>query len=116
MYYILYRGVRDNDFRASGSGNFIFKEEIPNGILDFAEEVFEYLDVPNLSIDVGYDGNNFYLFEFQALYFGTTTIEKSPFYFTKKDSTWSIQREKSELEKEYVNSIVNYIERIELKK
>jgi len=108
-YYILYRGVRDNDFRASGSGKFEFKEEIPHGILDFAEKIFNYFNVPNLSIDVAFNGKEFYLIEFQAIYFGTTTIDKSPFYFTKENSKWVIHKEKSFLEKEYVESVIDYI-------
>jgi len=110
-YYILYRGIRDNDFRASGSGKFIFKEMIPDGILDFAEEIFNYFDVPNFSIDIAFNGNNFYLLEFQAVYFGTTTIEKSSFYFMKVNDTWEIFKENSELEKVYVDSIVKFINR-----
>ncbi len=110
-YYILYRGIRDNDFRASGSGKFIFKEIIPDGILDFAEEIFNYFDVPNISIDIAFSGNNFHLFEFQAVYFGTTTIEKSSFYFMKGNDRWEMFKEKSELEKEYVDSIVKFINR-----
>ena len=45
------------------------------------------------------------------VYFGTTTIEKSPFYFTKKNSKWILHDDKSELEKTYVDSIVKYIEK-----
>lgn len=108
-YFILFRQNRDNDFRASGSGKLEFRENIPDGILDFSKHIFDDFDVPNLSIDVGFDGFTYYLIEFQAIYFGTTTIEKSPFYFTKENSKWVINIEKSNLEKEYVNSIIQYI-------
>jgi len=108
-YYILYRGVRDNDFRASGSHKFIFKEDIPDGILDFAKLIFDILNVPNLSIDVAFDGNKFHLLEFQAIYYGTTTIVKSPFYFNQINNKWEIIKETSILEKIYVESIVNFI-------
>jgi glutathione synthase/RimK-type ligase-like ATP-grasp enzyme len=108
-YYILYRSTRENDFRASGSGHFLFKEEVPNGILDFAESVFYSFNVPNLSIDVAFDGENFYLLEFQSVYFGTLTIEHSPFYFAKENSQWIMYNEHSSLEKEFVNSVSLYI-------
>ncbi len=108
-YYVLYRGTRRNDFRASGSGKFQFREDLPCGILDFAENVYDSFDVPNISIDVAFDGKNFYLVEFQAIYFGSTTIQKSPFYFTKNKSRWVIHKDKSIIEKEYVDSIVGYI-------
>ena len=110
-YYILYRGVRKNDFRASGSGNFYFNKDVPSGILDYAKNIFRKFNVPNLSIDVGYNDDKFYLMEFQMIYFGTTTIEKSPFYFTKENSKWILHDDKSELETTYVYSIVKYIER-----
>lgn len=110
-YYILYRGVRKNDFRASGSGKFYFNKELPSGILDYAENIFRKFNVPNLSIDVGYHDDKYYLIEFQMIYFGTTTIEKSPFYYTKENSKWVLHDDKSELEKTYVDSIVKYIEK-----
>lgn len=108
-YYILYRGVRKNDFRASGSGKFYFNKKLPNGILDYAEHIFRYFNVPNLSIDVGYHNGEFFLIEFQMIYFGTTTIEKSPFYYKKENSKWTLHNKMSELEKTYVDSIVKYI-------
>jgi hypothetical protein len=110
-YYVLCREVRDNDFRASGSGKFIFREDIPSGLLNFAEEIFKHFEVPNLSIDLAFDGMDFFLLEFQALYFGTTTIEKSPFYFFRKNGDWRIVKEKSELEREYVASVISFIEK-----
>lgn len=110
-YYVLFRKNRDNDFRASGSGKFKFQNELPDGILNFAKNIFLDFDVPNLSIDVAFNGNEFFLIEFQALYFGTTTIEKSPFYFIEDNSKWVLKNEKSILEKEYVRSIIQYIEK-----
>lgn len=108
-YYILYRKTRKNDFRASGSHRFEFKEDMPEGILDFAENIYRSFDVPNLSIDVAFDQKEFYLIEFQAICFGTLTMEYAPFYFMKEKSKWIIHRDKSVLEKEYVDSIDLYI-------
>ena len=64
-YYVLYRGVRDNDFRASGSGKFEYIEKLPEGFLDYCEKIYNFFNVPNLSIDIGFDGKQFYLFEFK---------------------------------------------------
>lgn len=108
-YYISCRETRKNDFRASGSGKVIFREDIPEGILDFAKNAYHCFNVPNISIDVAFDGKEFYLIEFQALYFGSQVVEHSPFYFTKENSRWIIHKGKSILEKEYVNSIDLYI-------
>ncbi len=107
--FVLYRGNRDNDFRASGSGKFLFRDDLPEGILEYAYSIQNYFDVPNISLDIAYDGKRFYLLEFQFLYFGTTTLEKSHHYFHRINSEWQLKRDKLELEEVYVKSIVDYI-------
>jgi len=107
--FVLYRGNRERDFRASGSGKFIFRKDLPDGLLDFAFEIKNHFKVPNISLDIGFDGKKFHLIEFQFLYFGTTTIEKSPFYFEKYDNSWLLNKGKCELEKVYVDSIVGLL-------
>lgn len=109
--YVLYRGNRNNDFRASGSGNFEFLKIVPDGLLDYAKDVKEFFDVPHISLDIGFDGQQFHLLEFQFLYFGTTTLEKSPHYFIKSDDSWKIIEEKSDLETIYAESILDFIEK-----
>jgi glutathione synthase/RimK-type ligase-like ATP-grasp enzyme len=110
--YVLYRGNRKNDFRASGSGKFNFVEDLPQGMLDYAYSIKEFFKVPHISLDIGFDGTNFHLIEFQFIYFGTTTLEKSPHYFLwdKDKKIWSIIKETSDLEEVYVHSIIDYIE------
>lgn len=107
--FVLYRGNRVNDFRASGSGNFVFKRELPDGMLDFAWSVKEYFNTPHISLDIGFDGRQFHLIEFQFLYFGTTTIEKSSFYFEKSDGKWLLVEGQTDLEEVYTKSIVDYL-------
>jgi glutathione synthase/RimK-type ligase-like ATP-grasp enzyme len=107
--FALYRGNRNNDFRASGSGKFIFKQDLPDGMLDFALSVRNHFNVPHISLDIGFDGHTFHLIEFQFLYFGTTTLEKSTFYFEKINNNWQLIEEHSDLEKNYVNSIVDFL-------
>lgn len=109
--FVLFRGNRSNDFRASGSGMFQFKKDIPLGILDYAFSVKEYFDVPHVSLDIGYDGEQYHLLEFQFLHFGTTTIEKAPFYFVKMTKEWEIIETKQDLEVVYTESIIEYIQR-----
>lgn len=108
-YYILERKVRKDDFRASGSGIFRFTSEIPEGILDFANDFYESLNLPFVAMDIAFDGNVFYLIEFQALYFGTVTLQNSPFYFEKRNTTWCIVNKESILETEFALSVVNYL-------
>lgn len=108
-YYVLFRRNRENDFRASGSGMFEYKEQLPAGLLEFAELVFNSFEVPYLSIDVGFNGHDFFLFEFQILQFGNYTLEKSPFYFIRGGEGWIKKNEESILEKEFVTSVVGYV-------
>ena len=108
-YYVLHRKIRKNDFRASGSGLKAYPKELPSGLLDYCNAVFNYFDVPFISLDIAYDGSNFYVLEMQFLYFGTYTIEKSEYYFRKSENGWSLVSAKSQLEKEYADSITNYL-------
>jgi hypothetical protein len=109
-YYILERKVRKKDFRASGSGNFSYPDNVPDGLLDYSKLIFDKLNIPFLSLDIGYDDNDFYLIEFQTLHFGTVTIEKSPFYYQYYSG---IGFKKivvdSNLEEVFVSSIIEYI-------
>lgn len=112
-YFIFERPTRKNDFRASGSGNqnYIYgsKVECPSGMLDFAQEVYESMDVPQLSIDIAFDGKQFYLIEYQALYFGTVGVVKSDGFYIIHENEWIFQSKKIDLEKIYVDSVLQYI-------
>ncbi len=108
-YYVLLRHNRKNDFRASGSGLFEYNENLPEGLLDFAELVFNSFETPYLSIDVGFNGHEFFLIEFQCLQFGNYTLEKSPFYFAREGEKWIKIQEESILEKEFARSVVRYV-------
>ena len=109
--FALYRGVREGDFRASGSGKFIFKKKLPEGMLDYAWKVREKFNVPHISLDIAFDGNKFHLIEFQFIMFGTTTIEKAPHFWHKKGQEWFFIPEKAILEKCYSESVIQWIER-----
>ena len=109
QYYVLSRENRKNDFRASGGGSLSYNKRVPEGLLDFAKNIFEEMDVPNLSLDIGLSNDKFYLIEFQALFFGTYTIEHSNYYFKKEDLTWQLIEQSSILEKVYTESIHSYI-------
>jgi len=109
-YFVLMRYNRKNDFRASGSGNFIFPSELPAGLLDFCQYIFEKLGVPNVSLDIAFDGEKFLLIEFQAIFFGSYTLTKSKYYFTMHENRWEKNYGEIELEKIYVESIINFIE------
>jgi glutathione synthase/RimK-type ligase-like ATP-grasp enzyme len=109
--FVLTRKVRENDFRASGSGRFRFETSIPQVILDFAKETFTCFDVPFMSLDVAIKNNNIYLIEFQFVHFGTYTAEKAPHYFVRLNEKWEIVKEKIVIESEYANAIDLFINR-----
>src|SRR3989344_6050139 len=87
-YYAVFRGNRDNDFRASGSGKLNFVIILPEGLLDYAKSVYTQFNVPFMSLDIGHKNGIFYLFEFQCLCLGQYTLEKSKFYYTQINGCW----------------------------
>jgi len=104
QYYVLKRHVRPGDFRASGSHNNYLPGRhagIPDVVLSLVEQVYRRLDVPHLSVDVAFDGKRPYLFEFQALYFGTSTHDLCEEYFTTEKDRW-VFRKKTMNEEEVV--------------
>ena len=105
--------LKGRGIKASGGGydNYLYglDAEAPEGMFDLAVDVFRKLNVPHLSIDIAYDGEKFYIIEFQSLYFGTAGIPYSKGYFSKKDDTWSFIEEKLEIEKAYTDSIITFL-------
>jgi hypothetical protein len=108
-YYVLKRGLKQSDFRASGSGIRNFEKQLPKGLLDFAFSLFEILNIPNVSLDIATDGLTFFLIEFQCIYFGSYTLTYSDYYWQKREGLFELVETKSELEMEYVNSIINFL-------
>ncbi|WP_296384967.1 hypothetical protein [Winogradskyella sp.] len=111
-YYIFERPVRDNDFRASGSGKekYMFgdKANIPNGIFDYAKSIYEKLNAPMLSVDIAYANNQFYTLEFQFTGFGTSGQQLSENYFSYQDGKWETIYDKLDLEQVYADSIIGF--------
>jgi len=113
-YYVLNRGIKQNDFRASGS-HYNYRAGSKSGItelmLDSIKVIFEKLDVPHLSLDFAFDGKSNIIHEFQAIYFGTSTIDFSDDLFVFENGRWEIQKKKLNLEEEYVWGVVKYLEK-----
>lgn len=108
-YYVLNRRNRKDDFRASGSGLFQWPETVSDEMLNFAKSCFEAFDAPCASFDIGYDGEKYYLIEFQFLSFGPLTLVGSTQFFTLQNKSWVIERRESDYPTELVKSIVAYI-------
>jgi len=108
-FYVLYRGNRTDDFRASGSMKFNYDIKLPEGLLDYAKKVFESFHVPYIALDIGIKDKEFFLFEFQFLSFGQYTLEKSSFYYRFSDRKWQKEYEKPDLEREIAESVSKFI-------
>jgi glutathione synthase/RimK-type ligase-like ATP-grasp enzyme len=116
-YFVLKRNVRKNDFRASGSGyNYSSGKEadFPENMLDFLKEYYCKLKVPNLSVDFAYDGKKGYIFEFQAIYFGTSTQYKSKEYYEEINGKWEMKPNNLDQEQIFVYSIVSFLRKYRL--
>jgi len=107
--FILKRNNRPNDFRASGSGLFSYDKNVNQEILNLAWSTHLKLKVPHLSLDIATAEKGLVIFEFQALGFGTKTLENAPFYFEKKNNDWNLIEEKVDLEEVYVTSLHYYL-------
>lgn len=108
-YFVVRRGIRENDFRASGSGKLNW-EVPPNEVLTYAKELKEIFKVPYISLDIGIDNrNNCYLFEFQGTAFGPATLTAGDKYFYSQSNEWKIKEGKFNLEEEYAYAINHFV-------
>lgn len=112
-FYVLYRHNRPDDFRASGSG--LFSHDIPadiplHDLLSYAETASNRIDAPTLSLDIGYDGTDFHLIEFQAVHFGTLTAELSVGYWQRDaQGNWSNVDDSCVIEDAYARAVADYV-------
>jgi glutathione synthase/RimK-type ligase-like ATP-grasp enzyme len=103
-YYVLKRNINKGDFRASGSGNFEFAE-IENSLLDYSKSIFEKFNEPFISLDICFDGNKYYLIEYQGIHFGPYTQIYSQGFYKKIDEQWEFIEEKVSLEEDIAHSL-----------
>ncbi|WP_429140936.1 ATP-grasp domain-containing protein [Aeromonas veronii] len=81
--FSLKRYVRPNDFRASGSGKFDYRAEIPDTLVKFASYIRKKLNVPFVSLDIAETENGeFFVIEYQAVHFGMATVVNAKRYHT----------------------------------
>jgi glutathione synthase/RimK-type ligase-like ATP-grasp enzyme len=107
-YFAVKRGIRENDFRASGSGKLQW-ENPPLEVLDYAREMQQKFKVPFISLDIAIDTDKTcYLFEFQGTAFGpaTLTAGKKCFRF---ENGWKEYEGPFHLEEEYAYALNYFI-------
>lgn len=109
--YTVRREVRPNDFRASGSGLLSWPAVLPPGLLNFAWNVFQKLDVAHVSLDIAVTKDGFAVLEMQFVQFGPAGLEKSPHHFVRDGSGWKVVVGPSKLEKAFAEGIVTYCQR-----
>jgi glutathione synthase/RimK-type ligase-like ATP-grasp enzyme len=109
-FYMMYRKNRENDFRASGSGNFFpVPEEYQEGILDFSLRLSKEIDFPVIGMDIGFDGKDYHLLEFQVIHLGTSALHRSKFWHEYHDGKWIKYDGQSDLEEELSRSVLQHI-------
>ena len=109
-YYMMYRKNRKNDFRASGSGSFFpVPENEHEGILNFAQRLTKEINFPIIGMDIGFDGEEFHLLEFQVIHIGTSALHRSKFWHEFHDGKWIKYEGSSNLEEEFSRSIHDHI-------
>ncbi len=87
-YYAVHRGLRPDAPTASGAGNLDFdiaSRVDPARLLAYAGEVGRRIDSPFLSMDIAQAGDRFFLLEFQAVCFGSATLQWSSHHFVATD-------------------------------
>lgn len=108
-FYPFRRFVRENDFRASGSGKHSF-EEPPRAVLSFAKEVYEKLNVPFVSLDIAEKNGECYLIEFQGIGFGPSAVQKSRGYYSLSEvegnEAWKFTPQEPSLERAYAEGLL----------
>lgn len=109
-FYVMKRSVNKGDFRASGTKKFSFNKAPDPALLDFARSVYQKFDTPFLSLDILFNGQDYFMVEFQALHFGTGVVARSEGYFKSlPDQGWTFMEEKPQLEQFFAQTLLTYL-------
>jgi glutathione synthase/RimK-type ligase-like ATP-grasp enzyme len=110
IIYLVKRENPPNDFRASGGGYNTFTGEfkVPEGLLEYAYELFRHFDCPYTSLDIGLNSSGFHLIEFQFVNFGSSGHLKSKKYFKKEDNDYILYDNDLSIEYLYAHGLDIY--------
>ena len=106
--YVLKRGVREGDFRASGSGKFDFVRP-HNTLLEFAYNVRVKLNVPYVSLDIVEHASGYKVIEFQTIHFGAYTQMFSPKKYVRYEGQWRSEDSNDSVERSYAYGVVYHL-------
>jgi len=107
--FYLKRYFRDNDFRASGSGNFDSNIHPDKDILEFAMKVRMLLNTPWVSLDIIKRGSDIYLIEYQCVHFGLYTVMKSTEHYVYRDGIMEVVKAKVDEDVLFAEELHKYI-------
>ncbi|MDX9942345.1 MAG: hypothetical protein RBS53_08990 [Bacteroidales bacterium] len=109
-YYVMKRSVKKGDFRASGTKKFSFSKTPDPALLEYARSVYRMFDTPFLSLDILFNGTQYFVGEFQALHFGMSVVARSDGYFKAlPNENWTFVEDKPHLENLVANTLVEYL-------
>lgn len=114
-FYVIRRGNRPGDFRASGSGRLTYSpDEIGDitAVLDAALVWSDSLGSPYASLDIAYAptvGIEPHLIEFQCVNFGPAAAENSVGYYARGPSGWQFVEEPCDLEGVFAEATSDFI-------
>ncbi len=111
-YYIAKRHTRANDFRASGAKLYNFDFDAGDKLLNYVKELHEKFNSPFLSADIGYDGKEYHLFEYQAMHFGINPFMKNRGYYYLQGGIWKYAKKENIFEYDLADGLVNFIRSI----
>lgn len=106
--FVLKRWVRDNDFRASGSGKFEFITP-DESLLEFALDFRKKVNTPYVSLDIVEVGDGYQCIEYQCVHFGPYTQINAPHYYIKSSEAWETCNNDTLLESLIAESVVQYL-------
>lgn len=112
-FYLLKRFIKDNDFRASGSG--LHSLDIGSDVISILDEAKAFTDkYPShvYSLDICVSNLEAKIIEFQFTHVGPVTLTDSNCYYVNEGNNWNKVEGKSDLEQEYCNAIDFYIKRV----
>lgn len=108
--FALKRFTRNNDFRASGSGNFDYSSLASDELIEFAFKTRKSLGVPFVSLDVAESTEGFSIIEYQSVHFGlATAMNAQRFYSLNNGNVSTTNCQGPDVEKLYANSIIDFM-------
>lgn len=110
-YFVSKRLTRKGDFRASGAKLFSFDNTADPELLAYARDIYNKLDTPFLSLDIGTSGSRHCLFEYQALHFGINVIVKAMGCFAFETGNWGYKQERLPIERLIAEGLAFHLRR-----